>query len=72
MKSYDKEEETSYLKCWDVNNLYCWAMSRKLPVNKFESIKDTSQLNEDFVKNKMKKVMKAMFSKLMLNILKIT
>ena len=51
MKSYDKEEETSYLKFWDVNNLYCWAMSRKLPVNKFESIKDTSQFNEDFVKN---------------------
>ena len=26
-------------------------MSQKLPVNKFEWIKDTSQLNEDFIKN---------------------
>ena len=51
MKSYDNEKETSYLKCWDVNNLYCWAMSRKLPVNKFEWIKDTSQFNEDFLRN---------------------
>ena len=25
-------------------------MSRKLPVNNFEWIKDTSQLNEDFIK----------------------
>ena len=25
-------------------------MSQKLPVNKFEWIKDTSQLNEDFIK----------------------
>ena len=26
-------------------------MSQKLPVNKFECIKDTFKLNEDFVKN---------------------
>ena len=26
-------------------------MSQKLPVNNFEWIKDTSQLNEDFIKN---------------------
>ena len=34
----------------DVNNLYAWAMLQKLPVNKFNWIKDTSQFNEDFVK----------------------
>ena len=26
-------------------------MSQKLPVNKFEWIEDTSQFNEDFIKN---------------------
>ena len=31
--------------------LYGWAVSQKLSVNKFKWIKDTSQFNEDFVKN---------------------
>ena len=51
MKYYDKNKESSYLKFWDVNNLYGWEMSQKLPVNKFECIEDDSQFNEDFIKN---------------------
>ena len=43
MKNYDKNKELSYIQYWDVNNLYGWAMSQKLPVNNFEWIKDTSQ-----------------------------
>ena len=31
--------------------LYGWAMSQKLPVNKFEWIEDTFQFNTDFIKN---------------------
>ena len=51
MKDYDKNKESSYIQYWDVNNLYGWAMSQKLPVNKFEWIKGTSQFNEDIIKN---------------------
>ena len=51
MKDYYKNKESSYVQYWDVNNLYDWAMSQKLPGNKFEQIKDSSQLNEDFIKN---------------------
>ena len=47
----DKNKESSYLKCWDVNNLYEWAISQKLPVNKFECIEDTSKFNEYVIKN---------------------
>ena len=51
MKDCDKNEELSYLKYWEVNNLCSVAMSQKLPVNKFEWIEDTSQFNEDFIKS---------------------
>ena len=36
----------------DVNNLYSWAMLRKLPVNKFKCVEDTLQFNDDFIKNR--------------------
>ena len=51
MKDYDENKESSYLKYWDVNNLYGWEMSQNLPVNDFEGIEETSQFNEDFIKN---------------------
>ena len=51
MNDYDQNKELSYLQYWDVDNLYGWAMSQKLSVNNFEWIKDTSQFNEDFIKN---------------------
>ena len=42
MKDYDESKEPSYLKYWDLSDLYAWAMSQKLPVNKFEWIEDSS------------------------------
>ena len=35
MKNYDKNKESSYIRYWNENNLYGWAMSQKLPVNNF-------------------------------------
>ena len=50
MKDHNENKESLYLKFWDVNNLYGWAMSQKLPVNKFEWTKDTSKFNQNFIK----------------------
>ena len=36
MRDYDKNKKSQYLKYWDVNNSYGWAMLQNLPVNKFE------------------------------------
>ena len=37
MKNYDKKKfESSYLLYLDVNNLYGWGMSQKMPVNGFK------------------------------------
>ena len=61
VKDYDKYKEASYLQHWDVNYLCGWAMLQKLTVNNFEQIKDTSQLNEDFIKNYIEKTDKGYF-----------
>ena len=51
MKDYDKNKELPYLNYWDINNLYGWAVSQKLPTFNFKWVRDTSQFNEDFIKN---------------------
>ena len=51
LKIRNKNKELSSLLYWDANNLYGWAMSKKLLVNNFESIEDTSQFNIDFINN---------------------
>ena len=67
MRDYDKNKESSYFVYWDVNNLYGWAMPQKLPTFNFEWVEDTSQVNEDFVKNYDEKS-KVILLRLMLNI----
>ena len=51
IKHYYRNTESSYLKYWDVNKLYGREMSQKLQENNFDWIENTSQLNEDFMKN---------------------
>ena len=56
MKIYDKNNESSYIIYMDTNNLYGYAMSKKLPVNGFEWVEDLSTVDEDFIKNYMMKI----------------
>ena len=51
MKDCDKSQESSYIQYWDVNNLYGWGILQEFPVNRFEWIRDTSKLIEDFIKS---------------------
>ena len=63
MKNDNNNEELSYIQYLDANNLYGWAMSKKLPVNGFKWIdnNETAEpsylertakhaINEDFIK----------------------
>ena len=63
IKNYDKNIESSYLIYLDVNKLYRWAMSQKLPVKGFKWVEDLSQFNQDFIKNMGKIVIKGIFLK---------
>ena len=52
MKNYDKNIESSYLTYLDANNLYGWAMSQKLRVNRFMWYnKYISEFDENLIKN---------------------
>ena len=71
MKNNNNNEESSYIQYLDANNLYGWAMSKKLPVIGFKWIETTEPvINEDFIKIMMKIMIKVIFLKLMLSILK--
>ena len=52
LKNYEKKKkESSYIKYKDVNNLYRWSMSERLPVNDFKWVDEPSQFQEDFIKS---------------------
>ena len=51
MKNYDNTKPSSYLMYVDANNLYGYAMSKKLPTGDFQWIEDTSIFTEDYIKN---------------------
>ena len=51
MKDHNKNIKSSYIQYLDVNNLYGWAISQKLPKNNFKWVEDTSIINEELIKN---------------------
>ena len=51
MKNYNENAPSSYLQYLDANNLYGWAMCKKLPVDGFKRIDNLSIFTEDFIKN---------------------
>ena len=51
MKIYDKNNESSCIIHMDANNLYGYAISKKLPVDGFKWVEDLSTIDENFIKN---------------------
>ena len=50
LKNYDKNEESSYIQYLEANNLYGWAMSKKLPVNECKWL-DSNKIYEELIKD---------------------
>ena len=53
MKNYNNNKESSYIQYLDANNLYGWAISKKLPVKGFKWLDNDkiNEINEEFIKN---------------------
>ena len=54
MKTYNPDEETSFIQYLDANNLYGWAMSQNLPTHGFKWMRNLTKesLMEILEKNK--------------------
>ena len=59
-----KNKELSYLKYWDINNLYGWVMSQKFPINGFKRVEDLSKFDKGFIKDHNKNIKKDIFWRL--------
>ena len=51
MKNFDKNKESLFLVYDDPNNLYGFAMCKRLPIGDFKWVDDLSIFTEDFIKN---------------------
>ena len=51
MKDNDKNKKPPYLKYWEVNNVYGWAISQNLPLGCFKWVEEISQSNKGFIKS---------------------
>ena len=52
---------------WDVNNLCCWAMLQKLPVNGFKWVEDLTEFDEGFIESYNEKVKDGYFLEMIFN-----
>ena len=50
MSNYNENIPSAFLTYLDANDLYGWAMSRKLPLTGFRSSKNIKQYTADFIK----------------------
>ena len=50
IKNYDESKKSLYLKHWDVNNLYDWALSQELSVNRLKWVEHLSKFYKGSVK----------------------
>ena len=51
MPNYNSQQISSYLMYLDANNLYRWAMCKKLPINGFLWAKNFDKYTSDFIKS---------------------
>ena len=51
MKNYDSTKQRAYFMYVDTNNLYGYAMRKKLPVDNFQWETNLSIFTQDFIKN---------------------
>ena len=51
MSNYDLKQLSYFLLYLDANNLYGWAMSKKLPISGFEWINDLKKFASEFIRN---------------------
>ena len=70
MNDFHKNKELLYLKFWDVNNLYGWVMSPKLPINGFSRVADLCEFDKGFTKSHSENSKEDIFWRLIFNIQK--
>ena len=51
MPNYNSKAPSTYLMYVDANNLYGWAMSKKLQIDSFEWINDLNKFSSKFIRN---------------------
>ena len=49
--NYNSKAPSTYLMYLDANNLYAWAMRKKLPIDSFEWINDLNKFTGEFIRN---------------------